>query len=158
MSYFLCLAFPAKLDECVRKSFDARILQTDASVFPIGKTTRGPKFSWKATLLQVDFSSASLIGKASVRKTHNNDHTELFVSGVQTLFKSASCTSVSFLAHWMQGYINTEEVTPKAEQSIKVSDLAQIVTDLEEDVRYTILAAIARDHPYGGEPRRIHRP
>ena len=139
MSYFLCLATPPDIDEKVPLSFDKRIYRTDVSNFPIGIATKGPKHSWKATLLQIGSSSASLIGKAGVRRTHNNDLTVLLIAGIQVLLQDKSCSSLSFLVHWMEGHIKTENIPIRSEQSFQLPDLTRVVSSLDEDVRYTVL-------------------
>jgi hypothetical protein len=109
---------------------------------PIGITTRGKNHTWLATILQIGSSSASLIGKAGARRTHNNDHTGLFISGIQALLANENCTSVSILAHWMHGYITTEQIPLRDEISLERSALTQAFSELEEDVRYTVLKQV----------------
>jgi len=100
--------------------------------------TRGKNASWKAVLLQIGSSSASLIGKAGVRRTHNNDHTGLFVAGIEALLEGENCGSISFLAHWMRGHIESEEVKLRDSQCIMLSGIQKVIDALEEDVRYTV--------------------
>ena len=139
MSYFLCLAIPAHLATRLPASFDSRIHMTDASSYPIGKTTRGKHLLWSSFLLQVGSSSASLIGKGSAKKSHNNDHSELLVSGIQKIFDETDCHSLSLLAHWMEGYITTEQIALADEQEILIADLPRALLSLAENIRYTII-------------------
>ena len=139
MSYFLCLAFTPEVQTHLRSSFDSSIYLTDASQYPIGNTTRGRNTSWSAALLQIGSSSASLIGKANLKETRNNDHSQLFVSGIQTLFENEYCSSLSFLVHWMRGYLTREEIALRREEHIELSALSRTLPELEEDVRYTVV-------------------
>ncbi len=138
MSFFLCLAVPQEAQAQLASAFDKRVHLTDASSFPIGKATRGRKHSWMPVLLQVGSSSASLIGKGGLRRTHNNDHTAILVSGIQRLLENEGCFSVSFLAHWMQGRIDQEQIVLKGEKQINLSEIAQSLLEVEEDVRYLV--------------------
>jgi hypothetical protein len=138
MSYFLCLAVPPEVTGLLPSVFDERIHRTDVSDWPIGVTTRGKNRSWKAILVQIGSSSASLIGKGGARKTHNNDHTELLISGITALLERQECASLSFLVHWMHGYITTEEIPLQCDKRIELSALLQSLIELEDDVRYTV--------------------
>lgn len=138
MSYFLCLAVPQAATDHMRLAFDRRIHLTEAHDLPIGKATRGKNNNWATYLLQVGSSSASLLCKGVIRRTHNNDHSEVLLSGIQALLKNENVPSLSFLVHWMHGYITTEEIPVKTEKHVGLPDLPHILLDTEEDVRYTV--------------------
>lgn len=113
--------------------------------FPIGKLTRGNHHSWTAVLLQIGSSSASLIGKSSLRKTHNNDHSDLLISGIQSLLQEEDCFSLSILVHWMHGYIIDEEIALQGDKHIHELALPEELLKFEEDVRYTIFRYFTTD-------------
>ena len=138
MSYFLCLAVPRAVADKLLRAFDPMIRFTDASTFPIGEVTRGSRDSRSAFLVQIGSSSASLVGKGGLRRTHNNDHSALLVAGIRTLMENEACHSITFLLHWMQGFVSKEDIPIKNEQTVNIADLADAVLNIAEDVRYKV--------------------
>ena len=138
MSYFLCLALQANEENVLGLAFDKRIFISKVSNLPIGISAISNDLKQKAFLLQIGSSSASLVGKGGAKKTHNNDHSELFISGLQTLLNREECTSVSFLVHWMKGLIALEQVHVKQEKNIGISELSIVIRNVEEDTLYIV--------------------
>lgn len=139
MSYFLCLALPRKVSKKMLTAFHPNIHFTNVSTLPIGIATKGRKDAWDAYLLQVGSSSASLIGKGSARKNARiNDQSDYFALGVESLMETEEYLSLSFLAHWMHGYIETEAVSVHAEKSVEHTQLRCLLLNLEEDTRYLV--------------------
>ena len=138
MSYFLCLALIADEENQLRSAFDKRIFISEASNFPIGRSAISNERKYKAFLLQIGSSSATLIGKGGARKTHNNDHSELLISGLQSLLIREECSSVSFLAHWTEGMIAVEQVPVLQVITIAVSDLQNTIRNFKEDTLYIV--------------------
>ena len=145
MSFFLCVAMPREATHLLPSVFDKSIFQTDASDFPIGKAAIGKNRSWSAVLLQIGSSSAFLVGIANIKKTHNNDRTELLLSGINALMEREECPSLTLLGHWMRGYISTEDVPIEAEKRIDLSVLSGVVSDFEVNIRYTVFSQSAID-------------
>jgi hypothetical protein len=142
MSYFLCLSVPEDVVQALPRAFDPSVYLTEVSALPIGEVTRGEDTRWRSYLLQIGSSSASLVGKGSVRKTHNSDRSAVLVSGIQALLAMRACSSISFLLHWVRGHLATEEVTAKRQELLNATDLPLIVASLEEDVRYVVTGAV----------------
>ena len=90
--------------------------------------------------MQVGSSSASLVGKAGVRRTHNHDHTQMLVSCLELLIADDSCPSMAFLLHWMHGRIDTEPVIARREERVSPDCLSQTIDLIDEDVRYVVCA------------------
>ena len=143
MSYYLCLSVPKAASEVLRGAFDEKVWFTDADATPIGRATCGRISECRPVLLQTGIGSASLVGKAAARRTHNNDHTGLFVSGLDRLLNSGKCDQLAFLLHWFSGYITTEEVRVTDVRTVAESKLLATVLTTEEDVRYVVSAIVA---------------
>jgi hypothetical protein len=138
MSCFLCLSVPPEAASNLRHSFDPIIHLTEASLWPIGQAARGKNKQWPSYFLQVGSSSAKLVGPFPARRTHNNDRSDLLVSGLQSLLAAVACPSVTFLFHWFKGCLQTETIPLKDERTVGLTDLARSIYDLDEDVRYVV--------------------
>lgn len=139
MSFFLCLAFPRRSTEKVLTAFHPSVGFTNVSTMPIGVATKGKKDAWEACLLQVGSSSASLIGRGSIKKNARiNDQKDYFVLGVEKLIETENYLSLSFLVHWMHGLIDTEAVDVRDERNIDKLQLRHFIPSMEEDVRYLV--------------------
>lgn len=139
MSYYLCLATPPEIHESIFPAFPDTVRFIDASHFPIGKATRGRNLSWPVYILQIGSSSASLVGKGSAKKNAAiNRQAQHFIAGVESLLENNATLSLSFLLHWMTGIIASEEVVVRQQKFVHLTDLAEAISAIEEDVRYLI--------------------
>lgn len=143
MSYFLCLAIPVEFSALLPHAFDSRVLAMKATSFPIGSTAAGKSPGMDAFVLRIGSSSASLIGKAAPKRTRNNDHTRILSEGIENLIHTHRCPRLRFIAHWFTGYISAEDVSPRERRQIQLNDVARVVSELEEDVLYSV--ACVRD-------------
>jgi hypothetical protein len=140
MSYFLCVAVPQEFSNEVFAVFGEDMYISAASQFPIGLATIGNHENWSAYILQIGSSSASLIAKGAIKKNSPNyDRSSLFVSGILSLLARTKLPSICFLAHWMHGYITTEEVVLQDKEDVVISNLHEVMKNIREDVQYTVL-------------------
>ena len=120
-------------------AFPSTIQFIDASHFPLGKATKGKNFSWPVYIIQSGSSSASLVGKGSLKKNATiNRQAQHFITGVENLLENNATLSLSFLLHWMTGIIASEEVVVRQQKLVHLTDLAASISVIEEDVRYLI--------------------
>jgi hypothetical protein len=139
MTPFLCLAVPPNLTPRIRAVFKEPVSIKDASEFPIAKATMGDWITWPAYLLQIEAGSSRLVFKEFRKRTHNNDRSELLVSGLQGLMESSQPVSVAFLYHVFTGLLLSEIVSVRDEVIVPIEDIAGYIPDrLEEDTRYVV--------------------
>jgi|SRR5579872_776665 len=138
MSLFLCIAVPRPISSRLSVYFDSRVHFSDAATAPIGRQACGDCREFAASLVQIGFSSESLIGRAGNRRTRNNDHRGILVAGVRAILDDNPGCGVALLAHTMTGYIAEETVTVREHIRLDMDAWMQLSGDLEEDVRYVV--------------------
>ncbi|HEY3332805.1 MAG TPA: hypothetical protein VGK19_22420 [Capsulimonadaceae bacterium] len=138
MSFYLAVGIPPQLVSKLRESLDSQIYIGDVTDFPIGRATTRGRSSWVAYTLQIGSSSASLVGKGAIRRTHNNDKSALLISGVEALLGCENVPSITLLLHWMSGWIQNEEVHATCEERVRIENLPETVETMQSDVRYIV--------------------
>lgn len=136
MSAFLFISVPKSVAPELRVAFDKSISITDATNTPAGEVARG-RPSWPVYLLGSGMYSEGLVsyGRDDVQKRGVREN---LIEGIQSLKSHNNCMYVTLLLHYMSGEWVTEKVKPKGEKRILLKDLAQIITDMEDDVLYII--------------------
>ena len=128
----------ATVDE-VQSAVGRTISLTDASQFPIGRTTLSGRTGWSAYILQIGACSASLTAFGVKKRTHNDDYSGLMIRCVESVLSVRHSAAAALLGHWFNGYLGTETVAARREVIIKMEDLVQAIEHFEEDVRYVIV-------------------
>jgi hypothetical protein len=138
MSYYLCIAVPRPILGQLSRYFDPCIWTNSAQGTPIGEATRGSDKDLAAALIQIGSSSAFLVGRGGVKRTHNNDRRALLLDGVRSIYEANAGCTISLLLHAMRGLIATEPVLVREEIRLDLGRWEAIGGELEEDVRYRI--------------------
>ena len=129
MSHFLCLATPPHIaDETIVAAFKPRVRLTAATASVIGKLTRGKHEAWNSNIICSGFDSSALLFKQS----------DALAAALQTLLEQENCREIRWMAHLFTGYIEEEEFDLKEQCRFHPEELADVVANLELDVRYVL--------------------
>ncbi len=135
MSHFLCLATPPQIAaETIAVAFGPRVFLTPATSYAIGKLTRGKYENWNAYIVKSGFDSGALIYKQA----------DELAAALRTLLQSEDCREIHFMAHLFTGYVADEEFEVKEQRRFHLEELAEVVANLELDIRY----ALAKRYPW----------
>lgn len=136
MSYYLCIGVAQAYVPDLEREFGESVKLTDVSNAPIGKLVRKRRPFWSAYVAQSGFDSSALVGRVARR---NADRSQVVVRALRNLMTLPGCYSTIFILHWTHGYIATERIDPTRRERIALSDLEGIVSNIEDEVLYTLV-------------------
>lgn len=129
MSHFLCLSTPPQIsDETIVSAFKPRVRLTAATASAIGKLTCGKHEDWTSNIVWLGSDSFALIYKQP----------DDLAAALHALLQREDCREIRFMAHLFTGYIDTEEIEMKEQKRFYPEDLADVVENIELDVRYVL--------------------